>query len=217
MMRSKLRLRETLGLICLFLTIVALSITITINFRPLYLFDIQHLNILKDVEVDRVTLIKNYDHLMMYLNNPFEKTLVFPDFPMSDSAAFHFYEVKVLMNRLEVIGLVVLIGTIYLIYSTVKENDYRPFKWAGFTTLGLVFIVGGTAYVDFDGAFTMMHHILFNNNYWLINPDIDPIINIFPESYFVTLGIALFSLIGIGVLINLGIYFKHINCINTNK
>ena len=49
------------------------------------------------------------------------------------------------------------------------------------------------------------------------NPDIDPIINIFPESYFVTLGIALFSLIGIGVLINLGIYFKHINCINTNK
>ena len=58
--------------------IVALSITITINFRPLYLFDIQHLNILKDVEVDRVTLIKNYDHLMMYLNNPFEKTLVFP-------------------------------------------------------------------------------------------------------------------------------------------
>lgn len=121
------------------------------------------------------------------------------------------------MNRLEVIGLVVLIGTIYLIYSTVKENDYRSFKWAGFTTLGLVFIVGGTAYVDFDGAFTMMHHILFNNNYWLINPDIDPIINIFPESYFVTLGIALFSLIGIGVLINLGIYFKHINCINTNK
>ena len=52
----------------------------------------------------------------------------------------------------------------------------------------------------------MMHHVLFNNNYWLINPDIDPIINIFPESYFVTLGIALFSLIGIGVLINLGIY-----------
>ena len=45
------------------------------------------------------------------------------------------------MNRLEIIGLVVLIGTIYLIYSTVKENDYRPFKWAGFTTLGLVFIV----------------------------------------------------------------------------
>ena len=89
--------------------------------------------------------------------------------------------------------------------------------FTGFTTLGLVFIVGGTAYVDFDGAFTMMHHILFNNNYWLINPDIDPIINIFPESYFVTLGIALFSLIGIGVLINLGIYFKHINCINTNK
>lgn len=40
------------------LTIVALSIAITINFRPLYLFDIQHLNILKDVEVDRVTLIK---------------------------------------------------------------------------------------------------------------------------------------------------------------
>ena len=173
--------------------------------------------IASNIGVSEKIVRESYMTIIHYLSLFSHKALSTPAFPMTKNTAFHFYEVKVLMNRLEVIGLVVLIGTIYLIYSTVKENDYRPFKWAGFTTLGLVFIVGGTAYVDFDSAFTMMHHILFNNNYWLINPDIDPIINIFPESYFVTLGIALFSLIGIGVLINLGIYFKHINCINTNK
>ena len=80
--------------------------------------------------------------IIHYLSLFSHKALSTPAFPMTKNTAFHFYEVKVLMNRLEVIGLVVLIGTIYLIYSTVKENDYRPFKWAGFTTLGLVFIVG---------------------------------------------------------------------------
>lgn len=171
--------------------------------------------IASNIGVSEKIVRESYITIIHYLSLFSHKALSTPAFPMTKNTVFHFYEVKVLMNRLEIIGLVVLIGTIYLIYSTVKENDYRPFKWAGFTTLGLVFIVGGTAYVNFDGAFTMMHHILFNNNYWLINPDIDPIINIFPESYFVTLGIALFSLIGIGVLINLGIYFKHIN-VNRN-
>lgn len=48
-------------------------------------------------------------------------------------------------------------------------------------------IVGIVAMSDFDAAFTLFHKILFNNDYWLINPFIDPIINIFPEKYFAAL------------------------------
>lgn len=170
MMRSKLRLRETLGLICLFLTIVALSITITINFRPLYLFDIQHLNILKDVEVDRVTLIKNYDHLMMYLNNPFEKTLVFPDFPMSDSAAFHFYEVKKLFLLCYGVLLVTLMPSVLYLKYLVKNQRLwtliRPFQWGMF----LPVLFGFFMLIGFDQFFIAFHGLFFNNDAWLFNP-----------------------------------------------
>lgn len=157
---------------------------------------------------------ESYMAIIHYMSLFSHQTLSTPAFPMTKNTSFHFYEVKVLMNRLEVLGVIALIGAIYLIYQTVKDHDYRPFKWAGFIVLGLSVFIGGTAYVDFDEAFTIMHHILFRNSYWLMDPQIDPIINIFPESYFVTLGIALFSLIGFGIIICLGIYYY---CIKTNK
>lgn len=157
---------------------------------------------------------ESYMTIIHYMSLFSHKKLSTPAFPMTKNTAFHFYEVKVLMNRLEIAGLLALIGALFLLY---KREDYRPFKWASLTTLGIGTLIGGTAYVDFDSAFTVMHHILFNNSYWLMDPDIDPIINIFPESYFVTLGIALFSLIGLGIIISLVIYYRHRYCINTKK
>ena len=66
---------EYAGIISLFLLLISLAIAITINFRPLYVFDIDHLNILRYTTLDQDTLLKNFDHLMGYLNNPFEKGL----------------------------------------------------------------------------------------------------------------------------------------------
>ena len=157
---------------------------------------------------------ESYMTIIHYMSLFSHKKLSTPAFPMTKNTAFHFYEVKVLMNKLEIAGIIALVISLFLLY---KREDYRPFKWAGLTTLGIGTLIGGTAYVDFDAAFTVMHHILFNNSYWLMDPDIDPIINIFPESYFVTLGIALFSLIGLGVMISLVIYYRHRYCINTKK
>ena len=63
---------------------------VTINFRPLYVFDIGHLHILDYTSLDQETLLKNFDHLMNYLNNPFQTVLSLPDFPVSASGAHHF-------------------------------------------------------------------------------------------------------------------------------
>lgn len=156
----------------------------------------------------------SYMTIIHYMSLFSHKSLSTPAFPMTKNTAFHFYEVKVLMNKLEIAGAIAFIVSLCLLY---KRNDFRPFKWASLTTLGIGTVIGGSAYIDFDSAFTIMHHILFNNSYWLMDPDIDPIINIFPESYFVTLGIALFSLIGLGIIICLIIYYRHRYCINTKK
>jgi len=85
---------ERLGFVCLFLFLVSLAITLTINFRPLYWFDVDHLNLLDYTSLTREELLKNYGLLLDFLNNPFASTLALPDFPMSEAGAGHFYDVK---------------------------------------------------------------------------------------------------------------------------
>ena len=55
---------EYAGMVSLFLTLLTFAIAITINFRPLYVFDIGHLGILDYTTVDQPTLLQNYDQLM---------------------------------------------------------------------------------------------------------------------------------------------------------
>lgn len=53
------------------------------------------------------------------------------------------------------------------------------------------------AAVDFDGAFTFFHRVLFANDLWLLDPRTDLLIRICPESMFMAMGlrIGLWSLI----------------------
>lgn len=66
-------------------------------------------------------LIKNYDYLMMYLNNFFEKILVFFDFLMFDSVVFYFYEVKKLFLLCYGVLLVMLMFSVFYLKYLVKN------------------------------------------------------------------------------------------------
>ena len=79
--------------------------------------------IASNIGVSEKIVRESYMTIIHYLSLFSHKALSTPAFPMTKNTAFHFYEVKVLMNRLEIIGLVVLIGTIYLIYSTNRVTN----------------------------------------------------------------------------------------------
>lgn len=175
---------EYLGFLSLFLTIISLCIAITINFRPLYILDIDFLNILDYTVIGKKELIANFDQLMQYLNNPFITSLKLPDFPVSESGAFHFYEVK----RLFMLNYAVLLVTIipsgfFLRY--LKKNGWlwrlmNPFRIGMFLPLVLLFLM----VIGFDQFFVQFHSIFFNNDAWLFDPMTDPIINVLPETFF---------------------------------
>lgn len=175
---------EYAGFFCLFLTIVSLCITVTINFRPLYIFDIDYLEILDYTIIGKKELIANFDQLMQYLNNPFISNLTLSDFPVSESGALHFYEVK----RLFLLNYAVLLVTIipsgfFLRY--LKKNGWlwrlmNPFRIGMILPLILLFLM----FIGFDQFFVQFHSIFFNNDAWLFNPATDPIINVLPENFF---------------------------------
>ncbi|MBL1227018.1 TIGR01906 family membrane protein [Enterococcus sp. BWR-S5] len=186
---------EYLGFFCLFLTIISLCIAITINFRPLYIFDIDYLTILDYTTIGKKELIANFDQLMQYLNNPFISTLKLSDFPVSESGALHFYEVK----RLFLLNYGVLLVTIvpsgfFLRY--LKKNGWlwrlmNPFRIGLILPLILLFLM----FIGFDQFFVQFHSIFFNNDAWLFNPATDPIINVLPETFFMHCFILFFILL----------------------
>ncbi len=187
--------KEYAGIVSLFLFLISLAVAITINFRPLYVFDIDHLNILRYTTLDQRVLLENFDHLMAYLNNPFQEVLKLPDFPVSASGAHHFFEVKRLFLIDYAVLLVTLIPTIYFLGYLKKNNRFwrliRPFQIGMFVPI----IIGFFMAAGFDRFFILFHETFFNNEDWLFNPATDPIINVLPEQFFMHSFILFFILL----------------------
>ena len=45
-------------------------------------------------------------------------------------------------------------------------------------------VLAGIISTDFNKYFIIFHHIFFNNDLWMLNPDTDLLINIVPEPFF---------------------------------
>lgn len=195
--------RERAGIVCLILAIISLSITLTINFRPLYMIDIDVLNILDYVSLDKADLLKNYGELMSYLNNPFNHTLQLSDFPVSKSGAFHFYEVKRLFLLCYGVLIVTIIPSGFFIKRLIKDKRVwrliRPFQWG----MIIPVIFGTIMAFGFDQFFVAFHGVFFNNDDWLFDPVTDPIINVLPETFFMHCFILFFVLLELCFLIGI--------------
>ena len=71
---------ERLGMLCLFLFLISLAITVTINFRWLYHFDIQQLNILDYTDISKEELIKKLWVVAGFLEQSIEYDISFARF-----------------------------------------------------------------------------------------------------------------------------------------
>ena len=73
---------------------ISFAVIFTVNFRPLYYYDIDYLQISEYSSYDKEVIIRNYDALIDY-NSPFYKgELKFPDLTSSKEGLQHFVEVK---------------------------------------------------------------------------------------------------------------------------
>ena len=91
-------------------------------------------------------------------------------------------------------AVLLIVGGAYLL------QDRRKARLAAWLSPLILLIPLGAfalwAAVDFDGAFTFFHRLLFTNDLWLLDPRTDLLIRICPESMFMAMGlrIALWSL-----------------------
>lgn len=198
------KLRDYLGIASLLIAIITLAITLTIWALPVFKFSLTYLDIPARVGLSQETIMENYYVLLRYLHLPWIQQLNLPDFPVSASGAFHFYEVKLLfyLNYTLLIGST--IGSVLYLKKLRLAGQLwrlRPvFKIAIMVPFILLFVL----VIDFDWFFVKFHEIAFNNDAWLFNPQTDPIINVLTEEFFMYSFVLFFVLVELSFI---GSYF----------
>lgn len=155
-------------------------------------------------------LMENYKRTIYYVQNPFIKELTFINVPMSEYGRIHFYEVKRIFMALYIFSIIFIITMVIKILmnrnNNLGEKLIKSFN-SGVNIMALIFIsISAGASVDFSKAFIIFHKIFFRNNYWIFDPQIDPIINALPEELFMIEFILI-----VGVLIVFTLIIKLLN------
>ena len=188
------KLKQALWVSMLVLFLLTLAITLTINAKWLYLIDIEKLSILDYVTISKQDLIKNYEELMNYLNLFWVNPLKMTDFPVSESGAFHFYEVKRLFQLNYAVLAITTIPSAIFIKKNIQEGIFwqlvKPFTYLLTGLAALLFFMA----IAFDTFFVKFHEVFFNNDDWIFDPVTDPIITVLPQDYFMHCFILFFIL-----------------------
>ncbi len=164
------------------LTVICLAVSITVWFRPLYYLDMKLLDIPEESGYSEGICRENYDVLIDYnvIGGPSE--LKFPDMPMSEHGRIHFEEVKRIFVFMQVEALAGIAGLAAMYFRRKKKGWMHL---TGFVTVFIAAAVLLAVIIDWEWAFETMHSLLFDNDYWLFNPQTDPVIKILPDEFFI--------------------------------
>lgn len=193
------RLSRWGGLTLLILVLISLSITLTINAVWLYRLDIWGLGISHEVHLSAATLMHNYSQLLAYLELPWVTNLNMSNFPTSYTGMVHFEDVK----RLFLINHLVLVVSLLPAGLYLRQLAQRKAQWRLLRPMQILaavpVVLAGIMAVNFNGFFIAFHQILFRNKDWLFDPQLDPVITVLPDTFFLHCFILAFVLFELGV------------------
>lgn len=186
--------------------IISFAVVFTLNFRPLYYFDINHLNISETSGYPVDEIRENYDVLIDYNSILGPDTLEFPTLAMSDSGRIHFEEVKVIFVAVQILCVVTLILSIAGILWQRTKKDVRYLKYTSILAIAIPAVLGILIGLNWDQFFVTFHHIFFNNDYWIFSPSTDPVITILPDTFFLHCAVMILGLVVLGSVLCFVIY-----------
>ena len=127
----------------------------------------------------------------------------------------HLLDVKELIKQalfiFNIIGIIILLLISYLIVKK-RFNELGNVAFSsGVTTLTLLILFIGAIAYDFDKLFLGFHFLSFNNDLWMLNPDTDNLIAMFPEGFFYDISMKMVVITGIfsSVLMIFGLITKN--------
>ncbi|WP_315119394.1 TIGR01906 family membrane protein [uncultured Clostridium sp.] len=185
------------------------AVKLTVNFKPLYRFDIKHLNIVENSGFSIEDIKQNYNYLIKYITSHNKEDFKIPNLPSSDEGALHFREVKNIFIKLDYLFFISSIITILALHYCKKNKDYTVFKYVSIFLISIPLILLITFLINFDKVFVIFHKLFFSNDYWIFDPAKDPVINMLPQDFFMHCGILINIFIIILSFLNHLLYKKN--------
>lgn len=185
---------------------ISLGLITAIQWRGLYYYDMNALNIPETSGYSEEIIRENYDALIDYCSPFFHGDLSFPTLPASAEGLQHFAEVKVIFVAFYYLLVISLVLLILVLYFGFKQRNYKMLRTSAATTIILPVLVGAACAINFDRAFTIFHKIFFRNNYWLFDPATDPVIDLLPSEFFLHCAIVIIVIVLLGGLLQYLIY-----------
>ena len=107
-----------------------------------------------------------------------------------------------------IIGLLIVI-----IIAVTLKNHSKLYSVGGYLLIinVLFLIISVAVSLNYDSAFTVFHKLMFNNDYWLLDPKESVIINLLPLNFFIDISVKILILnTGINAFITLTLkYFSN--------
>lgn len=168
----------------LMLLFISFAVVVTLNFRQLYYFDMDYLDIPAYSGLEEDVIRENYDMLIDYNSMFYEGKLEFPSLIMSESGRIHFQEVKNIFEGLQYLLIGDFLVCAVLLAVFIRGKSFAFLKLAGIITIVVPVLLGGLIALNWDWVFVTFHHLAFNNDYWIFDPATDPVISILPDEFF---------------------------------
>lgn len=188
------------------LFIITSIVIFTVKCKTLYYFDIEYLNIPKLSNMTKEDIKLNYDYLIEYNISNREIGFKLPTLKSSIEGEIHFEEVREIFQNIKLINLITGIISIIGIFIFIKKKNIKIVKYIGIALISIPLVLIIPIIVNFEVSFKIFHGILFDNDYWIFDPRIDPVINMLPAKFFLHAGILILSLIIISGIMCIFIY-----------
>lgn len=192
--------------IILSVLIISAIIKFTVGFKQLYYLDIDYLNIPAISGLSEEDIKKNYDYMIYYNLSKYENEFELPSIKSSENGKIHFEEVRDIFQILDKIFNISLILSIIGLIINLLNKNIEFLKTTSKTLILIPLILTLPIVINFEGSFILFHKIMFNNDYWIFDPNLDPVINILPEEFFFHSGLMILILIMISSITNYLIY-----------
>ncbi len=210
-MKDKSGIKHIITAIFLSMLIISAAVALTLAFKQMYYVDVQNMNLAEETGYSYEEIVENYDALVKY-NQDVRQAELELTLPMSEEGRIHFAEVKNIFVFIQYIMLPLgLFGTYFGIRKIKKDSKpcFDYLKWTSIFTVAVPAVLASFVAIAWDQVFVIFHKIFFNNDYWIFDPDTDPIITLLPDEFFMHCAIMIIVLVLISGVVCFLLYKKN--------
>lgn len=183
---------------------------IVMNLKLIYYYDALNSNIIEEYNlytqkytknnvqyINSISLKENYNYIIDYIQNSGKKSFKLPTIPFSLNGKRHFDDVKKITTYGEYLFIISVILFVVISLLTKKNYFLLCLKTSGKQLIIIAIFALLISFLNFSDFFDSFHKFIFPNDYWLFDPQYDPVILILPEIYFMHCAVVIlfFSLI----------------------